>query len=111
MLDLSLMLSYETLFLMVTPRIRTPPPDNPFDPLVGHIFLLRYGAVFLASIKDNPYRILLYGGTGRFPNTVRLLFVRHLLGVQAIHMWQFNSVHSVMSPSPVTLPRSFLDVR
>ncbi|CAM9750475.1 unnamed protein product, partial [Ectocarpus sp. 4 AP-2014] len=35
----------------------------------GTLPLGRYGAVFAAGIKDAPYRILLYGGTGRYPNS------------------------------------------
>lgn len=72
-------------------------------------FLLRYGAVFVAGIKDNRYRILLYGGTGRYPNTVRPLLVTYVLGIEAMQVWNFNSVDSV---TPLSyFPRSLPDVR
>lgn len=68
------------------------PSINPSDWLVRRVSfsLLRYGSVFVAGRKDNPYRILLYGGTGAYPNAVRRLFVTHVLGVQVTRGWPIN---------------------
>ena len=39
------------------------------------VCLHRYGATLTAGIEDSPYRLLLYGGTGRYPNTVRVVCI------------------------------------